>query len=282
MAVLNAKEKEIGGLAIRRALPAIQQRAIGPWLLFDHIGPIEFPPGQGINLPPHPHINMATVTYLFEGEIFHRDSLGHAVAIEPGAINLMVAGKGISHSERTRPELRKTGYRLHALQLWLALPESHEEIDPAFFHHPAETFPVLDMDGAHIRVLMGAAYNLASPVKTYSPTLYVDIDMSEGASLLVPEAQERAVYVVDGSVSVNGHTLRRHSMLVLPTGEQSIRAQSDACVVIIGGDPLGKRHMWWNFVSSRKDRIEQAKHDWSEGKFGTVHGDEEEFIPLPE
>jgi len=197
--VLKPRERYIDEFSVRRALPFVQQRAIGPWVFFDHFGPVDFKPGQGIDIRPHPHINLATVTYLFEGEIFHRDSLGNALSIHPGAVNLMVAGKGITHSERTRDELRETGYRLHGLQLWMALPEAYEETEPDFIHVAAGNIPSVKVGGVRLSVIMGRAFGVTSPVKTFSPTLYLEAEIEDGASFDVPDAQERGVYVVTPS-----------------------------------------------------------------------------------
>lgn len=280
--VLKPREKDIGEFSVRRALPFMQQRAIGPWIFFDHFGPVSFKPGEGINVRPHPHINLATVTYLFEGEIFHRDTLGNAMAIHPGAINLMVAGKGIAHSERTRDELRETGYDLHGLQLWHALPEEYEEIDPAFYHTPAEDIPAAELDGVRLRVLMGSAFGVTSPVKTFSPNLYFEADMKDGASFEVPEAEELGVYVVKGEAEVDGETAPINAMAVLNPSAKTITAKGDTRLAVIGGAPLGRRYLEWNFASSSKERIEQAKEDWQNGVFGDVPGDSEERIPLPD
>lgn len=280
--VLKPREKDIGEFSVRRALPFVQQRSVGPWVFFDHFGPVSFKPGEGINVRPHPHINLATVTYLFEGEIYHRDTLGNAMAIRPGAINLMVAGKGIAHSERTRDELRETGYDLHGLQLWHALPEAFEEIDPAFYHTPADDIPSVELDGVTLRVMMGTAFGVTSPVKTFSPNLYLEADMRDGASFTIPEAEELGVYVVKGEADIDGETAPINSMAVLNPSAKTITARGDTRLAIIGGAPLGQRFLDWNFVSSRKERIEQAKEDWKNGLFGEVVGDNEERIPLAE
>ena len=282
-AVLKTKDSDVGGLSVRRALPYIKYRSIGPWVFFDHFGPVRFQSGQGLDVRPHPHINLATVTYLFEGEIFHRDSLGYAQAILPGAINLMVAGKGIVHSERTREELRKTGYDLHGIQLWMALPDDQEETDPAFYHYPAGDIPETQIGGAKIRVLMGAAFGLTSPVKTLSPTLYAEVFLSEGGSLQLPQSDELAIYVVAGGVEIDGEFVSRHSFCVIESEMNAIlKTKEQTRLVILGGKPLGRRHLWWNFVSSRKERIEQAKEEWRRGDYGAVPGDDAEFIPLPD
>lgn len=279
--VLKPRDKDIGGFSVRRALPFVQQRSIGPWIFFDHFGPVSFKPGEGIDVRPHPHINLATVTYLFEGEIFHRDTLGNALAIHPGAINLMVAGKGIAHSERTRDELRETGYDLHGLQLWHGLPEDYEEIDPAFYHTPTKDIPSVDLDGVRIRVMMGTAFGVTSPVKIFSPNLYIEAEMENGAEFSVPEAEELGVYVVKGEAQIDGETAPINAMTVLEASANRIKAVGKTRLAIIGGAPLGRRYLDWNFASSRKDRIEQAKEDWAAGRFGLVPGDENEAIPLP-
>lgn len=281
-AVLKPREKDIGEFSVRRALPFVQQRSIGPWVFFDHFGPVSFKPGEGINVRPHPHINLATVTYLFEGEIFHRDTLGNALPIYPGAINLMIAGKGIAHSERTRDELRKTGYDLHGLQLWHALPEEFEEVEPAFYHTPADDIPTVELDGVTIRIMMGSAFGVTSPVKTFSPNLYLEAVMKDGAVFDIPKAEELGVYVVKGEAEIDGESAPINAITVLTPQAKCITARGQTRLAIIGGAPLGHRHLWWNFVSSRKDRIEQAKEDWKNGVFGDVVGDEEEQIPLPD
>ena len=279
--LITPKAKDIGDFEVRRALPQIGTRSVGPWVFFDHFGPVDFAPGKGINVRPHPHINLATVTYLFEGEIFHRDSLGTAMAILPGAINLMVAGKGITHSERTRDALKHSGYSMHGLQLWMALPEAHEEIDPAFYHYPAGDIPGRSIGDADVRVMMGTAWGLTSPVKTFSETLYAEANIPSGQSIDVPQADEVAVYVAGGAIVIDGETAPEFSMAVLSEDAKSITASDDARVAFIGGTNLGRRYLDWNFVSSRKDRLEQAKDDWRAGRFPSVPGDDKEYIPLP-
>ena len=282
--ILVPPERDIGDFAVRRALPQATCRSIGPWVFFDHFGPVSFSPGQGINVRPHPHINLATVSYLFDGEIFHRDSLGNALAIRPGAINLMVAGRGIVHSERTSEPLKEAGYDLHGLQLWMALPEDREETAPAFYHHPAEDIPSVDLPGVRVRVMMGSAYGVTSPVKTFSPVLYLEADLEDGAELALPEdVAEAGIYVVRGEALVDGASAPLNAMTVLEmSAAKKVLAKGRTRFAMIGGAPLGERHIWWNFVSSRKERIEQAKADWQAGRFGTVPGDEDEFIPLPD
>lgn len=281
--LLTGHSQDLGGFSVRRLLPHQAQRAIGPWVFFDHMGPAEFAPGAGINVRPHPHINLATVTYLFAGEILHRDSLGSLQAIRPGDLNLMIAGRGIVHSERETEEAKQQNRQLHGLQLWLALPESAEEVNPEFIHYPSASLPALNLQGVALRVLIGSAYGVSSPVKTLSPTLYVEADLKAGQSLALPEGvAELGIYVASGQIELGEQSLASYSLATLEAPYQAeIRAQTDSRIAMIGGEPLGKRYMWWNFVSSRKERIEQAKHEWQHKEFPLVPGDEEEFIPLP-
>ncbi len=280
--IISPREKDLGGFSVRRALPVKEQRKIGPWIFFDHAGPAPFEPGDGVDVRPHPHINLATVTYMFEGSFMHRDSLGNEIAIAPGDINLMVAGKGIVHSERTPDDLRAAGHTLHALQLWLALPEEDEETDPAFYHYPADELPTTEVDGIPIRVMMGSAYGLNSPVKTFAQTLYFEADLQAGQTLTLPAAEERGVYVAAGQIEINGQQIDQFSLAVLEDQPDiRVKASADSRIALIGGEALGERHMFWNFVSSRKERIERAKSDWDNGKFPKVPGDDAEFIPLP-
>jgi len=282
--VIPAREKDLGGFSVRRVLPVAGHRMVGPWIFFDHMGPADFPPGQGINVRPHPHINLATVTYLFDGHILHRDSLGTRSVISPGDINLMVAGKGITHSEREEDEAQQRPRHLDGLQLWLALPEDSEEIDPAFFHYAAGDIPSFNEGGVSVRVMMGAAYGLTSPVKTYAETLYIEGRLKAGSTLQIPMGvAERAVYVCDGELDIADLRVGKHTMAVLaPEQFAEVRAVSDTHFVVIGGEHLNERHIYWNFVSSRPERIEQAKADWKAGRFPKVPGDDVEFIPLPE
>lgn len=280
--IISPREKDLGGFSVRRALPVKEQRKIGPWIFFDHAGPATFEPGDGVDVRPHPHINLATVTYMFEGSFMHRDSLGNEIAIAPGDINLMVAGKGIVHSERTPDDLRAAGHTLHALQLWLALPEEDEETDPAFYHYPAKDLPTTEVEGIPIRVMMGSAYGLNSPVKTFAQTLYFEADLQAGQTLTLPTAEERGVYVAAGQIEINGQQVDQFSLAVLEDQpDTQVKASADSRIALIGGEALSERHMFWNFVSSRKERIERAKSDWDNGKFPKVPGDDAEFIPLP-
>jgi hypothetical protein len=282
--VIPAREKDLGGFHVRRLIPVAKRRMVGPWIFFDHMGPAEFAPGIGINVRPHPHINLATVTYLFEGHILHRDSLGTRSLIVPGDINLMVAGKGITHSEREEDEARTQTRKLDGLQLWLALPEADEEMDAAFFHYDADQIPRFEEEGVSVRVMMGQAYGVTSPVKTFAETLYVEARLTDGKTLQLPMGvEERAVYVCAGALEIEGLTLNTYEMAVLtPQAYVKAKAVGAAHFVIIGGEHLSERHIYWNFVSSDPARIEKAKADWKAGKFPKVPGDEVEFIPLPE
>ncbi len=281
--IIEPRTKDLGGFSVRRVLPIAQQRMVGPWIFFDHMGPAAFPAGKGIDVRPHPHINLATVTYLFQGEILHRDSLGSYATIVPGDINLMVAGKGIVHSERERDEWRNQDHRLHGLQLWLALPEADEECEPAFHHYDSQEIPGTQVSGVPVRVMMGAAYGLISPVKTYAQTLYIEATLQRGQSLTLPKAQERGLYLANGGVTIGQQQINTYHMAVLNEGEVTITAShDDTRIAVIGGETLGRRFIDWNFVSSRKERIEQAKDDWRAQRFPKVPGDADEFIPLPE
>ena len=271
-----------GGFIVRRLLPSAQRQAVGPFVFFDHFGPITAQPGDQHDVRPHPHIGLATVTYLFEGAMQHHDSTGAEQRVEPGAINWMVAGSGITHSERTPADLRGQVRSSHGLQLWVALPAEHEEVAPSFAHTPAAAIPALEVGGARLRVLVGSAFGVTSPVAVLSPTLYLDIALSAGDALPLPLAAERAVYVVGGSVQLDGRPLLPQTMQLLAAGDDPmLSADGDARVVLVGGDALGPRHIWWNFVSSRKDRIKEAADAWAAGRFPAVPG-ETACIPLPE
>jgi redox-sensitive bicupin YhaK (pirin superfamily) len=276
---------DLGGFSVRRALPHSRRRMVGPFIFFDHFGPAEFKTGQGIDVRPHPHIGLATVTFLFEGEIMHRDSLGSAVPIRPGEVNWMTAGRGIVHSERTAPERRAGGEKLHGLQCWVAMPAGDEEIDPGFTHVGAEELPVVDDTGKRVRIVAGSLFGARSPVPALSETLFADAMLAAGATLPYDATtEERALYVVDGEVEIAGDRFAPGRLLIFRPGDAiTVTAATDARVVLVGGAAMdGPRHIWWNFVSSRKKRIEQAKADWKAGRFGIVPGDVTEFIPLPE
>jgi redox-sensitive bicupin YhaK (pirin superfamily) len=282
--VIDARSRDLGGFAVRRALPSIGRRLVGPFIFFDHMGPADMPLGTGIDVRPHPHIELATVTYLFDGEIDHRDSLGSMQTIRPGDVNWMIAGRGIVHSERSSPESRRSGVHIHGIQSWVALPIDRERTEPHFAHHPAATIPKVRLDGARLEIIAGTAYGETSPVGVLSPTLYVHAQLDTGARLPIDDTHEdRAVYVAEGVVTCDGRTLRPGAMLVLrPRASVTIAAEERSRVMIVGGGKLsGERHIEWNFVSSSKERIERAKGDWQNGRFPKVPGDDVEFIPLP-
>lgn len=278
---IEPREKDLGEFTVRRVLPASRQRMLGPFVFFDHMGPATFPPGKSINVRPHPHIGIATITYLFEGEILHRDSLGVVQPIHPGAINLMTAGRGIVHSERPGSDVDQRS-QLHGIQSWIALPKACQEMAPDFVHYPAEELPTWVCEGVEFRLIMGELLGEASPVQTYSRTLYADLKVSAGAACNIPLVErESALYVASGAIRVDGEAVPEGVMVVLAGTQQvTITTDEPSRVLLIGGDPLGERHMYWNFVSDSAARIEQAKDDWRAGRFPPVPG-ETEFIPLP-
>ncbi len=275
---------DLGEMEVRRALPSVKRQMVGPFIFFDQMGPAEFLTDQGIDVRPHPHINLATVTYLFEGQILHRDSLGTEKSIEPGAVNWMRAGRGIVHSERTSPERKRTGQRLFGIQTWMALPKEQEESDPAFIHHGSDELPMVDANGMKARLIAGEAFGARSPLKTPSETLYADVRLATGARLPIePSYEERALYTIAGDIEVAGDVFGPGQLLILRPGDPIVvLARTNAQFMLFGGAPMeGPRYIWWDFVSSRLERIEQAKEEWAQGRFDTVPGDVEEFIPLP-
>jgi redox-sensitive bicupin YhaK (pirin superfamily) len=283
--ILRARPRDLGGFSVRRVLPARERRRVGPFVFWDHMGPAVFDPGRGIDVRPHPHINLATVTYLFEGEIIHKDSLGSDEPITPGAVNWMTAGRGIVHSERSSAQARREGARVHGIQSWVALPLADEEAEPSFHHHPAASLPAVSLPGARVRVLVGRAYGASSPVVAFSPTLYVEVRLDAGAEIALPaDYEERAAYVVEGAIMCDGERAEAGEMIVVsPKAPAVVCASGPAHVMVLGGAPLeGERHIWWNFVSSSTERIELAKRDWRDGRFPRIPGDDVEFIPLPE
>ena len=282
--VIVPRARDIGGFEVRRALPHGKRQMVGPFIFFDQMGPARFLAGQGLDVRPHPHIGLATVTYLFDGRIMHRDSLGNALEIRPGEMNLMTAGRGIAHSERSPDEARRTGEQLFGIQSWIALPEAHEEADPSFQHFAASRLPLVEDSGFRARVISGSAFACTSPVGQLSDWFYVEVSLDEGATApLDADYEERAVYVVEGEVEIAGARFEAPCLLIFrPEDRVLIRSESRARLMLLGGAAAdGPRHIWWNFVSSRKERIEQAKADWREGRFRPVPG-ENEFIPLPE
>lgn len=289
---IEPKEHDLGGFSVRRVLPAPQKRMVGPFIFFDHMGPAVFPPNKGIDVRPHPHIGLATVTYLFDGEIVHRDNLGIEQAIRPGDVNWMTAGRGIVHSERTGDAERARESRLHGIQTWLALPKNDEHTAPSFAHHPAKDLPEFQQGDATLRLIAGSAFGYTAPAKVFSPLFYLDVQLPRGGQMtLPPEHEERAAYVAIGAVKIDGASIPSGKMAILATGsEVTLEAIEDSRIMLCGGAPMdGPRHMWWNLVASDKDLIEQAKADWvTSGEKGwsdtvfTLPPGEHEFIPLPE
>ncbi|MER8654041.1 pirin family protein [Mesorhizobium sp. M0847] len=283
MVIPNAKD--IGGFQVRRALPTAKRRLVGPFIFFDRMGPAILRAGQAMDVRPHPHIGLSTVTYLFDGNIRHRDSLGTEMVIQPGDVNLMTAGRGIVHSERTPEELRGAPMSVSGLQTWLALPDGKEEVAPVFENTAALLLPEIDAEGVSGRVVIGDFAGLRSPVRADTETLYADLRLAPGASVKIPaDAEERAIYTLDGDVSISGDRFPAERLLVFRPGDEIVvSSERGAHFMLFGGASLGSpRHIWWNFVSSSKERIEQAKQEWKTGRFDIVPGDEEEFIPLPD
>lgn len=280
---IEGRARDIG-VPVRRILPAAGQRMVGPFIFLDHMGPVSMPPGRGMDVRPHPHIGLATVTYLFEGEIEHRDSLGVVQTIRPGDVNWMVAGRGIAHSERTGAELRKRGFAMNGIQSWIALPRAHEEAEPSFRHHPKASLPARTADGVSVRLIAGTLDGMRAPVAVHSPTFYADLAMEGGAEFaLSPEHAERAAYVAEGEILAGGDVVGAGTLAVFAAGGAvALRARTPSRVMILGGAPIdGERLIWWNFVASSAERIERAKADWREGRFAMVPGDPD-FIPLPD
>jgi redox-sensitive bicupin YhaK (pirin superfamily) len=282
--VVVPRPRDIGGFEVRRVLPSTDLRSVGPFVFFDQMGPADLAPGAGIDVRPHPHIGLATVTYLFAGTIVHRDSLGSVQSIEPGAVNWMIAGSGIVHSERSDNELRKRRQKLYGIQIWIALPRQHEETNPDFTHHAAESLPRVEGEGKTVRVIAGSLFGKTSPVKALSKLFYADAFCRPGESLLLDnQHEERGIYLLEGTVEIAGQTFEPGRLLVFSSGEEvTVKALSAARLLLFGGEPLdGPRFLWWNFVSSSQERIEQAKADWKGGRFAPVPGDSE-YIPLPD
>lgn len=289
---ISGRAKDLGGFSVRRLIPVAKRRLVGPFIFFDHMGPATFEPGQGIDVRPHPHIGLATVTYLFDGEMDHRDTLGVHQTIRPGDVNWMTAGSGIVHSERTGDVARSQGHELHGIQTWVALPVEDEEAAPSFHHHKSEELPVIERDGVRMRLILGEAYGEKSPVKVFSPIFYLHVESEAGSVFKLTDAhEERAVYVVSGEIEIDGRLFGEGEMIVLDDEASiGIRTLKDARLMLCGGAKLpGDRHIYWNFVSSRKDRIERAKQDWQmsadagfENSVFALPPDEHEHIPLPD
>ena len=280
--LIPGRARDLGGFSVKRVLPIGHRKMVGPFIFFDHLGPTVLSPGTGMEVRPHPHIGLATVTYLFEGRIRHRDSLGTVQDIEPGAVNWMTAGRGIVHSERSTPEDRLVPLPMRGIQSWVALPQAAAEITPSFVHHPADTLPQWQHEGATLRLIAGTAYGRESPVEVASPTLYIHAEWSRAGSLPLPdEHAERAVYVVRGAVTIAGTRVEAGTMAVLTDTASTLDADAGTVAMLLGGAPMdGERHVWWNFVSADLARIEQAKADWQAERFASVPG-ETERIPLP-
>jgi len=283
--VIVPRARDLGGFNVRRALPSAQRQMVGPFIFWDQMGPADFGAGEGIEVRPHPHIGLATLTYLFDGKIFHRDSLGSAQAILPGDVNWMTAGKGIVHSERTAPEWKaQAGRKMFGIQSWVALPRAAEEVKPDFFHHRAETLPVIEAEGKRVHLIAGSLFGETSPVRTFSEMFYADVELSSGAKVPLQAChEERAIYVAEGMIDIGSDIFESGRLLVFRPGDEiTVTAVTGSRLLFLGGEPMdGPRHIWWNFVSSSRERIEQAKEDWTQKRFDIVPGDEQEFIPLP-
>ncbi len=282
--ILRPHLRDLGGFTVRRVLPALSHQTVGPFIFFDHFGPVDMAPGDGVDVRPHPHIGLATVTYLFDGALIHRDSLGSVQRITPGDVNWMTAGRGIVHSERSGPEDRAAGIRMHGLQTWVALPRDLEDAPPSFTHVPGATLPRIDRDGARVVIVAGHAFGHRAPTPTTSDTLYAAVELSAGATLDVPaEHEQRAIYTVAGTIDIDGTLVPETHMAVLPPrGSVRVTAQGASVIMLVGGaKPDGERFIWWNFVASSQERIESAKEKWRAQQYGSVPGDNE-FIPLPE
>ena len=287
--VIEPRKRDLGGFFVGRVLPFAKRRMVGPFIFFDEMGPAQFEPGAGIDVRPHPHIGLATVTYLFDGEIRHRDSLGYDQLIRPGDVNWMTAGRGIVHSERTDAPTRDAGQKMHGIQSWVALPEADAECAPSFHHHPKATLPLIERDGASMRLIVGEAFGETAPVKTYSPIFYLGVEAEAGADIPLPDYEERATYIVSGEIEIDGQLYSAGKMVVFASGATlKIKTTQPSRLMLLGGAPIGKRLIWWNLVASSQERIDQAKKDWLgssesgfEGSVFTLPPDETEFIPLP-
>lgn len=280
--VIDGRPRDVGGHSVLRVLPVAAKRSVGPFVFLDHMGPVDIPPGGGFDVRPHPHIGLSTVTFLLEGEVVHKDSVGSIQTIRPGDVNWMTAGRGIVHSERSTEATRANGGRMHGLQIWVALPLSDEECEPEFHHHAAAALPEVALGTARARVVAGAAFGATSPAKTRSPLFFVEASVPAGATIAVPDHEERGVYVVEGAVTIAGRDVAATQMAVLSRGDASLRATQDSRVALLGGAPLGPRHIDWNFVSSSRERIDRAKRDWRERRFPAIPTDDVEYVPLPD
>lgn len=288
--IISSREKDLGGFTVRRVLPYAAHRMVGPFIFFDHMGPAEFAPGKSMDVRPHPHIGLSTVTYLFEGEILHRDSLGSLQPIQPGAVNWMTAGHGIVHSERTPEKLKTTGYKLNGIQCWIALPQEKEEMAPNFSHHPSATLPEFKVGDIQLKLLLGSAFNKTSPVPVHSDMFYLEVKMPKGSKLTVPaRGLESAIYLVTGKIQVEDSKIDECTMVVAKNGEDlELVAHTDSHLMVLGGASVGPRFIWWNLVSSSQERLAEGREEWLLGprlessRFKTIPGDDQEFIPAPE
>ena len=280
---INAKERDLGNLAIKRYLPHDLQRKVGPFVFFDHMGPADFGPGQGVDIRPHPHVCLATITYLISGSLVHRDSLGYVQEILPGEVNWMTAGRGIVHSERTGPAARASGQNLHGLQVWVALPEEFEEVEPEFFHYEKEEIPQWQHENSTMRLIAGTAYGETSPVRTYSRLFYLDVEIPASGEISLPnDYSERGMYLISGVLQYNEALIEAGTMVIFnEDAVVEIQASRDSRLVMFGGDPLTERHLEWNFVASSRKRLEQARDDWENGRFQAIPDDAGESIPYP-
>ena len=283
--VIVPRVRDLGGFNVRRALPSAQRQMVGPFIFWDQMGPSEFVVGEGIDVRPHPHIGLATVTYLFEGKIMHRDSLGSAQAITPGDVNWMTAGKGIVHSERTTADWKaEPGRKMFGIQSWVALPKAAEEVQPDFFHHCAATLPLIEGEGKRVRVIAGSLFGETAPVRTFSEMFYADVELTAGSKVPLPAGhEERAIYIADGTIDISGDIFESGRLLVFRPGDEiTVTAVAPSRLLFLGGEPMdGPRYIWWNFVSSSRERIEDAKEGWTQKRFDIVPGDDREFISLP-
>jgi redox-sensitive bicupin YhaK (pirin superfamily) len=283
--VIVPRIRDLGGFNVRRALPSAKRQMVGPFIFWDQMGPAEFPIGEGMDVRPHPHIGLATVTYLFEGQIMHRDSLGSEQPITPGDVNWMTAGRGIVHSERTEAGWKaQAGRKMFGIQSWVALPQAAEEAVPDFHHHRADALPLIEAEGKRVRIIAGSLFGKTSPVRTFSEMFYADAALAAGSRLPLPAGhEERAIYIAEGTIDIAGDSFEAGRLLVFRPGDEiAIAALTPCRLLLLGGEPMdGPRHIWWNFVSSSRERIEQAKEDWAQKRFSLVPGDELDFIPLP-
>jgi redox-sensitive bicupin YhaK (pirin superfamily) len=283
--VIVPRVRDLGGFEVRRALPSAQRQMIGPFIFWDQMGPSQFVVGEGINVRPHPHIGLATVTYLFDGKVMHRDSLGSAQAITPGDLNWMTAGRGIVHSERTTDEWKaEPGRKMFGIQSWVALPQAAEDAEPGFFHHRAANLPLIEAEGKRLRLIAGSLFGQTSPVRTFSEMFYADVELSAGAKIPLPAGhEERGIYLAEGTINIAGDVFESGRLLVFRPGDEiTVTAITSSRLLFLGGEPMdGHRYIWWNFVSSSREKIEQAKENWAQKRFDIVPGDEAEFMPLP-